>query len=57
MKLQVNEAVLQVYRGQSNVIKAARAADLEVEELKRLLLKMVQKTPIEVSHQLALPLQ
>ena len=57
MKLTPEEAVLQVYRGKSNMIIAARAAEIDVSELKHLLLKMIQKTPINVCHQLALPLK
>lgn len=37
--MKISEAVELVYRGRSNMIKAAKAADVDVDTLKRLLLE------------------
>ena len=56
MNLSIEEAVNLCYRGRSNMVKASKAADVDVEVLKRLLAEKVRRTPVEVNHQLALPL-
>ena len=55
-KLSIEEAVNLCYRGRSNMVKAAKAADVDMDVLKRLLAEKVRRTPIEVNHQLVLPL-
>ena len=56
MKLSIEEAVNLCYRGRSNMVKAAKAADVDIDVLKRLLAEKVRRTPVEVNHQLVLPL-
>ena len=57
MNLSIEEAVNLCYRGRSNMVKAAVAADVDVEILKRLLAEKVKRTDVEINHQLVLPLQ
>ena len=52
----IQEAVDLVYRGRSNMVKAAKAANVDMDVLKRLLAEKVKRTPIELNHQLILPL-
>ena len=41
MKLSIEEAVNLCYRGRSNMVKAAKAADVDMDVLKRLLTEKV----------------
>lgn len=56
MKITIEEAVNLCYRGRSNMVKAAKSADVDVEILKRLLAEKVARTDVEINHQLVLPL-
>ena len=56
MKITIEEAVDLCYRGRSNMVKAAKNADVDLDVLKRLLTEKVKRTPVEVNHQLVLPL-
>ena len=56
MKITIEEAVNLCYRGRSNMVKAAKNADVDLDVLKRLLTEKVKRTPVEVNHQLVLPL-
>ena len=40
----------------SPMVKAAKAADVDIDVLKRLLAEKVRRTPVEVNHQLVLPM-
>jgi hypothetical protein len=51
----VAEAVDMLYHGRSNVCAAAKAADVEPEVLKRLLLEKIQTKPQMAPLQLTLP--
>ena len=53
----ISQAVDMLYRGRSNLIKAAKAADTEPETLKRLLLEKVRSKPHFEPLQLSLPLR
>jgi hypothetical protein len=55
MTIPVNEAVDMLYHGRSNVCIAAKAADVEPEVLKRLLLEKVRTRPQMAPLQLTLP--
>ena len=56
MKLSIEEAIDLCYRGRSNMVKAAQAADVDVEVLKRLLAEKVSGKVVELEQQLILPL-
>ena len=53
----ISQAVDMLYRGRSNLIKAAKAADTEPETLKRLLLEKVRTKPSFEPLQLTLDLR
>ena len=53
----ISQAVDMLYRGRSNLIKAAKAADTEPETLKRLLLEKVRSKPQLEPLQLTLDLR
>tara|TARA_R110002012_G_scaffold44239_2_gene118888 strand:- start:287 stop:460 length:174 start_codon:yes stop_codon:yes gene_type:complete len=55
MIIPVTEAVDMLYHGRSNVCTAAKAADVEPELLKRLLLEKVRTKPEMAPLQLTLP--
>ena len=52
----IQEAVELCYKAKINMIKAAKEANVDVDVLKRLLAEKVRRTPIELNHQLILPL-
>ena len=56
MKLSIEEAIDLCYRGRSNMVKAAQAADVDVEVLKLLLAEKVSGKVVELEQQLILPL-
>ena len=56
MNISVTEAVDMLYHGRSNVCVAAKAADVEQEILKRLLLEKIKTKPEMVPLQLSLPI-
>ena len=56
MKLSIEEAIDLCYRGRSNMVKAAQAADVDVEVLKRLLAEKVSGKVVELEQQLIIPL-
>ena len=56
MTIPVTEAVDMLFHGKSNVCVAAKAADVEPEILKRLLLEKIQTKPEMVPLQLSLPI-
>ena len=53
----ISQAVNMLYRGRSNLIKAAKAADTNPETLKRLLLEKVRSKPQLEPLQLTLDLR
>ena len=53
----IKQAVDLLYRGRSNLIKAAKAADVDPDVLKKLLLEKVRSTPPEAPLQLTLDLR
>ena len=53
----ISQAVDMLYRGRSNLIKAAKAADTNPETLKRLLLEKVRSKPQLEPLQLTLDLR
>ena len=55
MTIPVAEAVDMLFHGKSNVCVAAKAADVEPEILKRLLLEKIKTKPEMVPIQLLLP--
>ena len=56
-QITIKQAVDMLYRGRSNLIKAAKAADVDPDVLKKLLLEMVRNTPPEAPLQLTLDLR
>ena len=56
MNVSVTEAVDMLYHGRSNVCVAAKAADVEPEILKRLLLEKIKTKPEMAPLQLTLPI-
>ena len=56
MNISVAEAVDMLYHGRSNVCVAAKAADVEPEILKRLLLEKIKTKPEMAPLQLSLPI-
>ena len=46
-KTPIEEALVVLYRGQSNVLLMAKDADIPFEEMKQLFREYVAKTPIE----------
>jgi len=55
MTIPVAEAVDMLYHGRSNVCAAAKAADVDPEVLKRLLLEKIKTKPQMTPLQLTLP--
>ncbi len=55
MTIPVSEAVDMLFHGKSNVCAAAKAADVEPEILKRLLLEKIRAKPEMAPLQLSLP--
>ena len=55
MKIETEEAVRCVFHGKANMIVAARAAGIELDELKHLLKKMIERTPECINYQLVIP--
>ncbi len=53
----IKQAVDMLYCGRSNLIKAAKAADVHPDVLRKLLLERVKNTPPEASLQLTLDLR
>ena len=53
----IKQAVDLLYCGRSNLIKAAKAADVHPDVLKKLLLERVKSTPPEATLQLTLDLR
>ena len=56
-QITIKEAVDMLYRGRSNLMKAAKAAGVDPDVLKKLLLERVKNTPPEASLQLTLDLR
>tara|TARA_R110002012_G_scaffold59586_1_gene156009 strand:- start:1021 stop:1200 length:180 start_codon:yes stop_codon:yes gene_type:complete len=56
-EISIKQAVDLLYCGRSNLIKAAKAADVDPDVLKKLLLERVRTTPPEASLQLTLDLR
>ena len=56
-EISIKQAVDLLYCGRSNLIKAAKAADVHPDVLKKLLLERVKSTPPEASLQLTLDLR
>ena len=56
-EITIKQAVDMLYCGRSNLMKAAKAADVHPDVLKKLLLERVRTTPPEASLQLTLDLR
>ena len=56
-EITIKQAVDMLYCGRSNLIKAAKAADVHPDVLRKLLLERVKNTPPEASLQLTLDLR
>jgi hypothetical protein len=56
-EISIKQAVDLLYCGRSNLIKASKAADVDPDVLKKLLLERVKSKPPEAPHQLTLDLR